>query len=237
MFLPIFSILKILATLIGAFVTFEGYKKWKKTKLLSMEYFWKAMLWHSLDCVTIMIMPLVSFNLYFIQTLWNLNLFTGTIYYAYLLALLLLFLETERFQRITKNFLIMVAPLNLGLGILFLKPAIIQVYSLPFGNLNGITWQPNLPSISVVFAGLGVASLFLVLIPLLTKKVFSLKDSLARQKGMCLISGVAGLFLAAIFNWLVGPRVGYSFWKDVIQGLLCSSGQIFFALGILLEKK
>ena len=88
-----------------------------------------------------------------------------------------------------------------------------------------------------MFAGLGVTVLFVVFVPLLAKKVFFLKDSLARQKGMCLVLGVAGLFLAAIFNWLVGPIKGYSFWKDVIQGLLCASGQIFFGLGMLLKKK
>lgn len=237
MALPILSLTKIFATLIGTFVSYNGYKRWKETKLLSMEYFYKAMFWHSLDCAAFMVMPLFSFNLYFVQLLWNLNFFSGSIFYAYLLALLLLFLETGKIYLVVKNFLFAITILGLIFSTLFLKPAIIKIYPFPFGNLNGITWQSSLPFISRICPGIWIIVIFLIFIPLITKKAFSLKDSVGEQKGIYLVLGVAGLFIAAIMNWLVGPIIGYSFWREIIHGLLCASGQIFFSLGMLTKGK
>lgn len=180
---------------------------------------------------------LFSSNLYFVQMLWNFNSFIGMFFYAYLLALLLLFLETEKVHLIVKNFLIILAPLNLILSSFSIRPAIIQTYSIPFGDLRGIAWRNSLPFSSLLFAGGGIILLFIIFVPLIAKKTFSLKTPFERKKGMLIVLGITGIFLAGIEAWFVGPMVENSFWKDISHGILCASGQIFFGLGMLLKKK
>lgn len=235
MTIPVLAILKIVAVIIGIIVTYKGYNKWKESKLLAMEYFWRSMLWFTLTCLCFMIMPLTAFNLYFTQADWFISDFFLIICFAYLLPLTLILLGWQKFLVILKRVLMGVAVLFLIMEfVLFFTEATVWTYSI-FGSLTGINWQETLPFPINLILGVIFVAYALIFYPLLFKKALSF-IGFERKKAMFVVHGILGMSMAGILNWFVGCLIEYSFAKDFIQGLLCTSGQVLFALGMLLKR-
>jgi len=237
MLIPILSIEKIFASLVAFFVALKSRERWQKEKLLSFDYLFKGMLWLGIFCATFVVIFFVSTNLYLVQGLWMFADFCALVSFAYFFSLALIFSDLERFCLFAKKLFLILAFLVLIAESFFFKKAITQTYPIPFSDLTGISWASSVPSSFKIWFGITTLLVATIFTPLIVKRVLTLVDPVKRKKGIFVALGFLGLSLACVWFWLLRPMLGISFWIEVLQGLFCVSGQLFFALGMFLKKK
>jgi len=231
----VLSIIKIFACLIAVIVAIKGCQRWKKTKALSFKYFYQSMVSFAIATGLMALAGFIPQNPYLIQAILSTAEILCVVMFIYFLPLLAILLGFEKYHRIIFRlmiFLTILFAIIYGLG--FDKAA---VFTYPVFGLTGIGLAATAPGFIRIVWGL-LASVFIFIVtPLFIKRALRLEDLLKRKKGIFFSLGILGLSLAIFGYCFVGPYLGYySFWKELVQGLLCLSGQTIFALGMLIEK-
>lgn len=240
--IPTVSIIKVLATTIGFVVAYLSYKRWKKTGLISFNYFWKLNLFHALECGAFLVfgvLGLVFKNLYAVQIAWNLAGLAGTLILVYFIPLVLVFFGVgEKYQKIAKWFFLALALFNFASAWFSFDKAKVVTYPIPGpGDLTGIFWINNMSRDSVIFTGVSLVVFIMFPSLLLFIKAMRERESALRRKGILLSFGTFAVGLSGLWFYFYIPLFGTSFWNDVFGGMSCALGQILFTLGMLRKEK